>query len=179
MPTSLRKAVYIVSAMTSDTSRERHHTCCPKQQHTTLVKAEAVALLLKVLKVLVAQDDHMLVSMTSLEGVFGVAAKAQSILGCGEALQRGEYDLSSMVPKIYAAAAALKSLKHTLCQAAMCMSRGCRTHLIQDVDGCRLEEQHGQNKGQGQQGALPSTQLTQALLPHITEANLHHPARIP
>ena len=107
-----------------------------------------------------------------------MAAKAHSSLRCGEALQRGQHDLNSMVPKTYIAAGALKSLQHTLCQTARCMGRGCRTHLIQDVDGCRLEEQHGQDEGQGQQGALPSTQLTQALLPHITKANLHHPARI-
>ena len=46
--------------------------------------------------------------------------------------------------------------------------------LVQDVDGGRFEEQHGQDEGQGKQGALTPAQLTQALLPYITKAHLHN-----
>lgn len=47
-------------------------------------------------------------------------------------------------------------------------------NLVQDVDGGRFEEQHGQDEGQGKQGALTPAQLTQALLPYITKAHLHN-----
>ena len=46
-------------------------------------------------------------------------------------------------------------------------------YLIQDVEGGRLEEQQGQDEGEGEQGALASTQFRQGLLPDLPKCYSH------
>ena len=44
--------------------------------------------------------------------------------------------------------------------------------LVEDVDGRRLEEKHGQDQRQGHQRALAAAQLLQTVLPHAAERHL-------
>lgn len=52
-------------------------------------------------------------------------------------------------------------------------------YLIQDVDGCRLEEEHCQNKRQGEEGTLAAAELRQGLLPHVAKRHAHLKPCIP
>ena len=46
-------------------------------------------------------------------------------------------------------------------------------YFVEDVDGCRLEEQQRQDQRQRHKGPLTARQLRQTLLPHIAERYLH------
>lgn len=48
---------------------------------------------------------------------------------------------------------------------------GLREHLIQNVDGGGLEEQHGQNERQCEEGTLAAAELCQGLLPDIAKCH--------
>ena len=45
-------------------------------------------------------------------------------------------------------------------------------HLVQDVDGRRFEQQHGQDQRQGNQRPLASAQLREVLLPGVSQGHL-------
>ena len=47
------------------------------------------------------------------------------------------------------------------------------TCLIQDIDGRRLEQQHGQDEGERQEGALATGELSERCLPDTSERHLH------
>ena len=62
---------------------------------------------------------------------------------------------------------------HISSAGAGCGAAGGGARLVQDVDGRRLEQQHGQDERQRQQRALPAAQLGQRLLPHAAERHAH------
>lgn len=51
--------------------------------------------------------------------------------------------------------------------------KGPWAYLIKDVEGRRLEEQEGQDEGEGQEGPLAPTQLCQGLFPDLPKSHSH------
>ena len=55
----------------------------------------------------------------------------------------------------------------------LCTQRHVIRYLVQNVDGRGLEQEHGQDEGERQEGTLPAGQLRQRLLPDIPEGHAH------